>query len=326
MYHVISTGRLSGEARADGAALRMPLTHPHPFLIRALVCAAAAGEMLAACKAGPEPAEALQPRAISTAQQRGASELDCAAAQAEVLSRETLAEPQGTGWYEPPHSARYTVAVAGCGKRTSYSVECDKGKRDCEVGPLTISAPPPQLADKLQPEALRTAQQRGATALGCPAATAEILKQETVEEAQATGWYNPPHRAVYTASVSGCGQATHFLVACDDRKMPCVAAQFQEHAEGAQAPAQLADQLQPDALQAAQQRGVTELQCPGVAAELVRKETIEEPQTTGWYEPPHRAVYTVSLAGCGQHAMYLVACDQRRKPCVAGKLQGGTNE
>jgi hypothetical protein len=301
--------------------------NPRPFLTRLLLLGTAAASVtLCACKAGPEPAEVLQPRATSAAQQRGATELSCAEAQAQVLSRETLAEPQGTGWYEPPHSARYSIAVAGCGRHTTYSVECDKRPSKCEVATASVSAPPRQLADQLQPDALKAAQQRGATALGCPAASAAVLKQETVEEPQATGWYNRPHRAVYTVSVSGCGQDTQYLVACDDRRLPCVAAQFQERPAATQAPGQLADKLQSDALQAAQQRGVTELQCPGAATEVVRQETIEEPQTTGWYEPPHRAVYTVNLSGCGQHAIYLVACDERRKPCVANKLQGGTNE
>jgi hypothetical protein len=30
------------------------------------------------------------------------------------------------------------------------------------------------------------------------------------------------------------------------------------------------------------------------------KKTIDEIQATGWYSPPHRAEYTVEVAGCGK--------------------------
>jgi len=45
-----------------------------------------------------------------------------------------------------------------------------------------------------------------------------------------------------------------------------------------------ADALQPGAALAAQQRGASELECPGAIGEVLSKETSQEPQGTGWYE------------------------------------------
>ena len=174
-------------------------------------------------------------------------------------------------------------------------------------------------AEALQPNALRAAQQRGATELGCPAAKANVMSKKTIEETT-TGWYEWPHRAEYTIGVSGCGKRVTYSVACDDRKKAektCVASPGVTAASPP--PAQLADKLQPSALRAAQQRGATELGCPAATANVVSKETIQEAQGTGWYESPHRAAYTVAVAGCGKHTTYSVACDDRTS-CVAGTV------
>jgi len=243
------------------------------------------------------------------------------------VSKETIPEPQGTGWYEPPHRAEFTVGVSGCGKHTTYSLACDDRKKGCVAGPLSaVSAPPQELADTLQPGAVKVAQQRGASELGCPAATAQVLIKQTIQEPQGTGWYEPPHRAVYTVDVSGCGKRTGYLVACDDRKNACVAGALQKTAAGSPGQPQLADELQPDAVKSAQQKGSSELGCPGASAEVLRKETIEEPQTTGWYEPPHRAVYIIDVAGCGKRKTYLVACNDLKKGCTVGGVQGAARE
>jgi predicted metal-binding protein len=154
------------------------------------------------------PAEALQPNALRAAQQRGATELGCPAATADVMSKKTIEEPQATGWYEPPHRAAYTVAVAGCGKHTNYSVACDD-RKSCVAGAVSTassSPPPAQLADTMQPDAVWAAQGRASSALGCPSVRAEVLTKETIQEAQITGWYEAPHRAEYTIGVSGCGK------------------------------------------------------------------------------------------------------------------------
>ncbi len=282
--------------------------------------AAVMAAMVCGCASQPQPAEALQSGAVRAAEERGASELGCPAATAEVLSKETIPEPQGTGWYEPPHRAEYTVEVAGCGKRTTYSVGCDDRKKACVAGPIESAPPPPrQLADELQPEAVTVAQRRGAAELECAAATTEVLRAETIEESQTTGWYEPPHHAAYNIAISGCGKSTSYLVACESEKKTCVASTVQKTREST-AP-QLADQWQPRAVSVAQQRGAAELVCPAATTDVLRQETLEEPQTTGWYEPPHRAVYRIAVSGCGKSMTYAVACDDRKNRCVAGTVK-----
>ena len=264
----------------------------------------------------------LQPSAVKVAQQRGASELGCPAATTEVISKHAIEEPQTNGWYEFPRSAEYTIAVSGCDKRTTYLVACNKFKNACKAGPVpasTASATPRQLADELRPDAVNAAQQRGAKDFACPATTAKVMRQETIVEGQTTGWgAETPHRAVYAVKVKGCGKQTAYLVECDKAKKGCATAGSQPSQAGSQRP-QLADELQPSAMRVAQERGSKELECPAATAKVNRKETIEEAQTTGWYELPYRALYTVTVSGCGKKTAYLVACNKKQNRCAAGR-------
>jgi Zn-dependent alcohol dehydrogenase len=102
-------------------------------VISAMVCSVAADL----------PAEALQPNALKAAQQRGAADLGCPAATADVMSKKTIEETT-TGWYEWPHRAEYTIDVSGCGKSVTYSVSCDnqnqRGSAECIVGGAAPSA------------------------------------------------------------------------------------------------------------------------------------------------------------------------------------------
>jgi hypothetical protein len=242
-----------------------------------------------------------------------------------VLSAETIQTAQTTGWYEPPHRAEYTVAVAGCEKRTTYSVACDDRRKSCVAGPVQAAPPPPrELADELEPDAVKVAQQTGAAELKCPSTAAEVIRSETLQEVQTTGWYEPPHRAAYNIAVSGCGNRTSYLVTCSDKNKACVAGALQKAEPGSPSP--IVAETQPDAMRAAQQRGAAELECPAAVTEVLRAETIQEVQTTGWYEPPHRAVYSVAVSGCGKRTMYVVACDNRKKACVPGRLQNDASE
>jgi hypothetical protein len=265
--------------------------------------------------------DALQPSAVKVAQQRGASELGCPAATTEVISKHAIEESQTTGWYEFPKRAEYTIAVSGCGKRTTYLVACNKFKSACTAGPVptsTGSATPRQLADELKPDAVEAAQQRGAKDFACPATTAKVTRQETIMEGQTTGWgAEAPHRAVYAVTVKGCGKQTAYLVECDTGKKGCATAGSQASEAGSQRP-QLADELQPGAVQAAQERGSKELECPAATAKVNRKETVEEGQTTGWYDAPYRALYTITVGGCGKQTTYLVACNKKENRCAAG--------
>jgi len=278
---------------------------------------------LCSCASEPPPAEALQSVAVSAAQQRGAADLGCPAATAQILSQETIQEAQGTGWYEPPHKAAYSVDVSGCGKRTTYALICDDRRNSCAPNPAAVASAPDELADKLQPGAVSAARQTGTSELGCGALTTKVLRQETIQEAQGTGWYEPPHKAAYTIDVSGCGKRTTYLVSCDDRQRNCVVGTLQKK-EGA---TQLADKLQPDAVRVAQQRGAADLGCSTTTSEVLRQETIEEVQTTGWYEPPRRAVYSIAVSGCGKRATFAVACDnQKQDICAAGKVEDTARE
>jgi hypothetical protein len=275
---------------------------------------------LFACASQTSRVDEMQPYAIKTAGTRGSAELDCPAATTQVISRKEVEAPQTTGWYEFPHRSEFTVEVSGCGKSKSYLVGCDWRQKGCEAGPLPTAAGAQAehpLAIELEPEAVRAAQQRGSDQLGCPAATAQVTRREAIEEGQATGWYDPPHRALYTVDVSGCGKKISYLVACDKQAKGCATGGLKNNPTGAPSP--LADKMQPDAVKAAQQRGSVELQCATTTTQVERKETVEEAQTTGWYEAPYRALYTVSVAGCGKNQTYLVACNSKNKSCATGR-------
>ena len=289
---------------------------------RGLVAACSIATIIAAfvgCASQISRVDEMEPYAIKTAEQRGSSELDCPAATTQVITRKEIEPPQTTGWREYPHRAEFTVEVTGCGKRKSYLVGCDWKQQGCEAGPLPTAVAAQSLyplANELEPEAVRAAKQRGADQLGCPAATAKVTRKEAIEEGQTTGWYDPPHRALYTVDVSGCSKKVSYLVSCDREVKGCATGVLQN--TPASAPPQLADKMQPDAIQAAQQRGSIQLQCATTRVEVLRRETIEEAQTTGWYDPPYRAIYTVMVAGCGKSTTYLVACDNKRHRCAIG--------
>jgi hypothetical protein len=276
--------------------------------------------VLSACASQKDLKEQMQPDAVKAAQEHGASQFACPAATAQVQSASTIEEPQGTGWYELPHRAAYIVAVSGCGKSATYSVACDDRQKGCIASvPEKTAVLQTTIAEKMQPLAIRTAQEHGSSVFDCAAVTAEVVRKEVLEEPRGTGWYEPPHRAIYSVSVSGCGKQTSYLVACDDRQKDTCTAGALQATQGS--PRDLADELAPSALKVAQQQGASELECPAATPKVLREETIQEPQGTGWYEPPHRAVYTISVSGCGKRASYLVSCNKQQKACTAGRLQ-----
>jgi hypothetical protein len=283
------------------------------------ISAAVVFALLCGCASKPLPVEELKSDAVKAAHQRGASEFGCEPVTIQILRQEIVEEPQETGWYDYPHKAAYTVDVSGCGKRTTYSVACDdRASKPCTASPVPVISAPRQLADVMRPDALKAAHQRGNTEFGCEAVTTQVLQQQTIQEPQGSGWYDPPYRAAYTVNVSGCGQRTTYLVACNERKKDrCVTGAFQEVTE--HGPPQLADKLLPDAVRTAQQHGTTEFGCEAVTTQVLRQATIQEAQGTGWYDPPYRAVYSIVVSGCGKHAQYAVACNHRKRSCVAGE-------
>ena len=119
--------------------------------------------MICGCALQSPSEDVLQTDAVAAAQRRGASELGCPGAIGEVLSKRTIEEPQGGGWYEPPHRAEYSVSVAGCGKQTAYFVECDTRQKTCATAQLQpASAQAHRSANGLQPGAMQTPPARPA--------------------------------------------------------------------------------------------------------------------------------------------------------------------
>ena len=287
-------------------------------------CLSVSAVMIAAVLGGcaAQPLEdRLQPSAVKAAQQRGASELGCPAAAAEVLRKRAIEESQATGWYEAPRNAEYMVDVSGCGERTTYLVACSNFKSECKAGPVPTasgSGALGQLAEELQPDAIKAAQQRSLKDFSCSTMTPEVTRKQTIVEGATTGWgAEAPHRAVYVVTAKGCGKQTVYVVECDKLKKGCATADLQQ-TQTAPAFTKLTDELQPDAVQAAQQRGSEELQCPAARAEVSSKQAIDEGQTTGWYEFPYRAIYAITVSGCGKQTTYAVACNKKQDRCVAG--------
>ena len=85
----------------------------------------------AGCQTQAQLVDSMQPDAIHVAQRRGAFELNCPAATAEVLSKEMIQSPVMNPRFAPPQRAEYTVGVSGCGQRATYMVVCADGGTGC---------------------------------------------------------------------------------------------------------------------------------------------------------------------------------------------------
>jgi hypothetical protein len=92
---------------------------------------------------------------------------------------------------------------------------------------------------------------------------------------------------------------------------------------GCQSQQQMVNEMQPDAVQVAQQRGKFELNCPAATASVLSQEMIQSAITNPRWAPPQRTEYTVGVSGCGKRATYLVICAVGGTGCVAG---GARNE
>jgi len=98
------------------------------FLIPALAASAAA---FSACESQQQIVDEMQADAVHVAQRRGAFELNCPAATAQVLSKEMIQSPVVNPRWAPPQRAEYTVGVSGCDKRATYLVVCAEGGTGC---------------------------------------------------------------------------------------------------------------------------------------------------------------------------------------------------
>jgi len=92
---------------------------------------------------------------------------------------------------------------------------------------------------------------------------------------------------------------------------------------GCQSQQQMVNEMQPDALQVAKQRGKFELNCPSATATMISNEMIQSEIVNPRWAPPQRAEYTIGVAGCNKRATYLVICAEGGTGCIAG---GARNE
>ena len=105
------------------------MTVRHPLLL------IAAAFVAAGCQSQQQLVDSMQPDAMHVAQRRGAFELNCPAATAELLSKEMIQGPAVMNpRFAPPQRAEYTIGVAGCGTRATYLVICADGGTGCVAG------------------------------------------------------------------------------------------------------------------------------------------------------------------------------------------------
>jgi hypothetical protein len=80
---------------------------------------------------------------------------------------------------------------------------------------------------------------------------------------------------------------------------------------------QMVDEMQADANQVAQRRGMFELNCPAATASVLSKEMVQSAVMNPRWAPPQRAEYTVGVSGCNKRATYMVVCAEGGTGCVA---------
>src|SRR4030095_8054675 len=85
----------------------------------------------AGCQSQQQIVDSMQTDAVHVAQRRGAFEMNCPAATAQVLSHEMIQSQIMNQRFAPPQRAEYTVGVSGCGQRTTYLVICAEGGTGC---------------------------------------------------------------------------------------------------------------------------------------------------------------------------------------------------
>jgi hypothetical protein len=95
-----------------------------------ILVAAALSTSLCGCASQQQLVERMQPAAVQVAQKRGAFELDCPAATADVLSKEMMQNAANPRLMSPER-AEYTVGVSGCATRATYLVVCTVGGTGC---------------------------------------------------------------------------------------------------------------------------------------------------------------------------------------------------
>ena len=91
------------------------------------------GVLLTACETQSQVLDTKQPTATDVALQRGKFDLNCPAAQAQVLSRQFIQAP-GPMIANTITRTEYTVGVSGCNQRATSIVVCSEGTTSCIAG------------------------------------------------------------------------------------------------------------------------------------------------------------------------------------------------
>jgi hypothetical protein len=71
-----------------------------------------------------------------------------------------------------------------------------------------------QMLEKMEPQAIQTAVNRGKFEMNCPNATGTILSKTVLQPAVEAVRFSGPERAEYTIGISGCSERATYLVIC----------------------------------------------------------------------------------------------------------------
>lgn len=80
-------------------------------------------------------------------------------------------------------------------------------------------------------------------------------------------------------------------------------------------------QRQPEAMQAALQRGRFYLNCPAATATVLSSDYIQPAINGPWVAGLNRVEYTVGVAGCNQRTTYVVMCQEGTSTCFAANTE-----
>jgi hypothetical protein len=87
--------------------------------------------LVAGCQTTAQVLDSLQPQAVAVATRRGQFEMNCPAAQGQLISRTEVQPVIQNPRFGGTVRAEYTVGVAGCNQRATYLVICPEDGSGC---------------------------------------------------------------------------------------------------------------------------------------------------------------------------------------------------
>ena len=84
---------------------------------------------------------------------------------------------------------------------------------------------------------------------------------------------------------------------------------------GCTSTAQYMQQLEPQAIETAVNRGKFEMNCQEATGSVISKDMLQPAVQGIRFSGPERAEYTIGVSGCGQRATYLVICPLDQSGC-----------